>query len=407
MGRQRSPRHATGDHVIPYLRAANVKDGQLLLESLHAMNFTPEEQEKFCLRPGDVLVTEGCGSRNQIGASARWDSQLEGPIAFQNTLIRLRAIDGLSDSRFVYQWARWAYESGAFAAIATGTSIFHLGSKRVAKMPFSPLTLAQQRRVADVLDAVDAVAARTFERSQAILALKSSFLRDAVDRSHPVATKALESLADVQSGVSWKTADELPAEDAAGVGVMGVSNVQRDHVHATGCTWIRRTVQIERRLITPHTILAIRTNGNAERIGNVHLAPAEAVGYTISSFLTAISPHDPNDARYVLSVLQSPRVQAAITAATSGSTGLKNIAVGWIRHVEIPWPEKAQRRLIGETAGALDTAADAYTREERTLRHLRRALSTALFSGAESIPDSYDALLRTISDEVVPVPLAV
>src|SRR5438128_832002 len=73
MGRQRSPKHAQGDHVIPYLRAANIKDGELALESILEMNFAPAEQEKFGLRLGDVLVTEGCGSLAQIGASAQWN----------------------------------------------------------------------------------------------------------------------------------------------------------------------------------------------------------------------------------------------------------------------------------------------------------------------------------------------
>jgi len=105
------------------------------------MNFSPTEQETFTLRPGDVLVTEGCGSLPEVGASARWDGEMDGPICFQNTLLRLRAHADRTEPEFVYQWARWAYESGAFAEIASGTNIFHIGATRAAEMsiPLPPV----------------------------------------------------------------------------------------------------------------------------------------------------------------------------------------------------------------------------------------------------------------------------
>jgi hypothetical protein len=76
LGRQRAPQHVSGEHLLPYIRAANVKDGRLVLDDVLRMNFTPSEQAKYSLRPQDILVTEGCGSRDQIGASAKWAVEL-------------------------------------------------------------------------------------------------------------------------------------------------------------------------------------------------------------------------------------------------------------------------------------------------------------------------------------------
>jgi type I restriction enzyme S subunit len=42
--------------MVKYLRAANVKDGELDLNDVKAMNFSPEEQKLFQLLPGDVLI---------------------------------------------------------------------------------------------------------------------------------------------------------------------------------------------------------------------------------------------------------------------------------------------------------------------------------------------------------------
>lgn len=151
LGRQRSPQHAEGPHMVPYLRAANVKDGELVLDDVLSMNFTPQEQRIFSLRPGDVLVTEGSGSLSTVGASAVWHGEIEGKVCFQNTLLRLRPRPGV-DSRFLGWWARSAFGSGLFASIATGANIHHLSAERVRALPIDLPSLEEQRRIADFLD---------------------------------------------------------------------------------------------------------------------------------------------------------------------------------------------------------------------------------------------------------------
>ena len=186
MGRQRSPEHATGDHLTPYLRAANAKDGHLLLDDILTMNFTPTEQVKFALSPGDVLVTEGCGSLSQVGASARWTGQRPDVVCFQNTLLRLRARPDAVDMSFLYHWARWAFESGSFAAVASGTNIFHIGSQRAEVMAFPLPPLDEQRRVGAQLDALEeaALAAHTYE--ERLAGLRASILSAALTSQNAV-----------------------------------------------------------------------------------------------------------------------------------------------------------------------------------------------------------------------------
>lgn len=261
-------------------------------------------------------------------------------------------------------------------------------------IPLPPIE--EQRRIADLLGSMDLLMDRVRARAGALTELRLRYLGSAFEDVRE-AHCTVGSRAEVQSGVSWGKADELDVGDPDGIGVMGVTNVQRDHVHATGCTWIPRTPQAEKRLIKPHTILTIRTNGNAERIGNVHLAPNEAVGFTISSFLTSITPHDPDEAGYLLRALQSPQVQRAITAATSGSTGLKNIAVTWLRQLEIPWPSPTRRREVATTASAFDVAAAAHAAEEHGLHSLRRALLATLLSGEREIEATYDRFLAEVA----------
>lgn len=155
IGRQRSPKHATGSHLIPYMRAANVKDGNLHLESILEMNFSPSEQRTYGLLEGDVLVTEGCGSPAEIGASAIWQNEIDGIVGFQNTLLRLRSIPGKSDPWFLLAIARWAHRSGVWRTTASGTSILHIGLNRARPLRIPAPDIEIQRRVGDVLHSFD------------------------------------------------------------------------------------------------------------------------------------------------------------------------------------------------------------------------------------------------------------
>ncbi|MGW1138919.1 restriction endonuclease subunit S [Streptomyces zhihengii] len=138
--------------MVKYLRAANVKDGALDLTDVLSMNFTPNEQKTFSLRPGDVLVTEGSGSLRSVGASAVWKGEIGETICFQNTLLRLRPRNGV-DGRYLSWWARSAFGSGVFASVASGANIYHLSAERVRALPVQLPGLEEQRRIADFLDA--------------------------------------------------------------------------------------------------------------------------------------------------------------------------------------------------------------------------------------------------------------
>jgi type I restriction enzyme S subunit len=151
LGRARTPESAEGPTMVPYLRAANVKNGRLELDSVLEMNFTKTEQHKYALRPGDVLVTEGAGSLAAVGANAVWNGEVGGVVCFQNHVLRIRATKR-SDPRFIAWWARHAYESGLFASLATGAQILNLGAENVRRLPVRIPPLDAQRSIAELLD---------------------------------------------------------------------------------------------------------------------------------------------------------------------------------------------------------------------------------------------------------------
>ncbi|WP_298446759.1 restriction endonuclease subunit S, partial [Gordonia sp. (in: high G+C Gram-positive bacteria)] len=104
------------------------------------------------LRPGDVLVTEGSGSRDTVGTSAVWEDEIAAPVCFQNTLIRLRPRAGVTDGSYLAWWARHARLSGQIAAVSSGANILHIGSDGLKRLQIDVPELEEQRRIVDFLD---------------------------------------------------------------------------------------------------------------------------------------------------------------------------------------------------------------------------------------------------------------
>ena len=95
LGRQRSPDKATGEHMRPYLRAANVTWSGLNLSDVKKMNFEPRELEVYALHKDDIVLGEASGSASEVGKPAIWNNEIP-DCCLQNTLIRVRAQAGLA-----------------------------------------------------------------------------------------------------------------------------------------------------------------------------------------------------------------------------------------------------------------------------------------------------------------------
>lgn len=150
LGRARSPDNAAGRNMTPYLRAANVKDGRLALDTILEMNFSPREQQRYALQAGDIMVTEGAGSLAAVGVSAVWGGELSGVVCFQNHLLRVRARPS-TNPQYLAWWMRFAYESGLLASLASGAQILNLGSEEVRNLAVRLPPPTEQASIAEFL----------------------------------------------------------------------------------------------------------------------------------------------------------------------------------------------------------------------------------------------------------------
>lgn len=82
----------TGSSVLrPYLRVANVQDGYLDLTDIKEIEVPTSQVERFCLRNGDVLLTEG-GDFDKLGRGSIWNGEIPDCV-HQNHVFAVRVVD--------------------------------------------------------------------------------------------------------------------------------------------------------------------------------------------------------------------------------------------------------------------------------------------------------------------------
>ncbi len=259
-------------------------------------------------------------------------------------------------------------------------------------LPFP--ALQEQRRIVDVVAALDAVVAA----SESAGAAARSALDVVLDNWHdayagPVVR--LGDLAEMGSGPSWKASDARAVPEPGDRRVLGITNTPSGGSLDLTDTMYVGGLPATTRVLRAGSLLMIRTNGNRTRIGNVYRVPDEAYGCAFSAFQIGIQLHDVQHADFVYWMLRSPRVQQAITDNASGTTGLGNIAIGWLRNAEIPWPSESLRHEVAGLFDSLGQAAAAAQRESRAAQDARAVVLTSLLRGDHHIPPAYDVLLKS------------
>lgn len=136
---------------MPYLRVANVKAEGFALEDVAKIKVTPEEAEKYALKSGELLMTEG-GDRDKLGRGTIWHEEIS-PCLHQNHVFAVTCDE---------HWLLTEYLA-YLAASPVGREYFDLTAKKTTnlastnsntimqfKVPIPPI--AEQREIVQMLD---------------------------------------------------------------------------------------------------------------------------------------------------------------------------------------------------------------------------------------------------------------
>lgn len=134
----------------PYLRVANVQRGHLQMGQIKEVEVPEDEVEKYLLRNGDLLITEG-GDWDKVGRTAIWRDELS-ECLHQNHVFRARAVVSDWEPRWAEMYLNSTSAREYFAGSSkqtTNLASINMTQLRACAFPLPPLG-EQQRIVAKV-----------------------------------------------------------------------------------------------------------------------------------------------------------------------------------------------------------------------------------------------------------------
>lgn len=139
---------------VPYLRVANVQDGFLDLKNVKTIAIKEDELERYRLRVGDVLFTEG-GDIDKLGRGHIWHGDVD-TCVHQNHIFAVRPdLEQLSPEYLSYL-VQSSYGKAYFLRVGHRTT--HLASINRAKLAAFPVLIPpreEQKEIARLIAAVE------------------------------------------------------------------------------------------------------------------------------------------------------------------------------------------------------------------------------------------------------------
>lgn len=139
---------------LPYLRVANVQDGYLDLSHVKFIEVDRADVERYSLKGGDVLMTEG-GDFDKLGRGSVWSGQLA-PCLHQNHVFVVRPHVDKLDPHYLSALSASSYGRSYFMSCAKrSTNLASINSTQLKRFPVLLPPIAEQRRIAELLRVCD------------------------------------------------------------------------------------------------------------------------------------------------------------------------------------------------------------------------------------------------------------
>ena len=158
---------------VPYLCVANVKDGYLDLTSVKSMRVSSVEIDRYGLREGDVLFTEG-GDADKLGRGTVWRNEI--PVCIhQNHIFAVRPNREVLMAEFLSAFATSGFGKRYFLGAAKQTTnLASVNSTQLKQMTLGLPNIQDQGKIVGALSATGiSIVEATIERNNLRL-LKAS-----------------------------------------------------------------------------------------------------------------------------------------------------------------------------------------------------------------------------------------
>jgi type I restriction enzyme S subunit len=138
---------------LPYLRVANVQDGYLDLTEMKTITIRKDEEARYALQEGDVVLTEG-GDFDKLGRGFIWHGPVDRCV-HQNHVFAVRPDTKRISSEFFAYQSQSPYGKAYFLSVAHKTT--NLACINTTKLKAFPVLLPSKEQQKDIVDACQSI----------------------------------------------------------------------------------------------------------------------------------------------------------------------------------------------------------------------------------------------------------
>ncbi|QNI70896.1 restriction endonuclease subunit S [Cyanobium sp. NS01] len=162
---------------VGYLTVVNVLEGRVDFSNLSTAEVKLNEIERYGLREGDILMTEG-GDRDKVGRGSIWLGQVP-RVVCQNHIFRVRlSIDKVLPWFMHYLLQTYSAKRYFFGRAKQSNNLCTINSREMRQFELPTLTTKEQEPWVDRLRAADEVIAAIESQLTAALRVKQSLLQN-------------------------------------------------------------------------------------------------------------------------------------------------------------------------------------------------------------------------------------
>lgn len=367
---------------LPYLRVANVQDGHLNLEEVKTILVERHQVDRYSLRTGDILMTEG-GDFDKLGRGDVWQGQI--PLCLhQNHVFAVRPNPSRLDSAFLAALAASKHGRNYFLSCAKrSTNLASINASQLSKFPVLLPSLSEQKAIARVLGTWDAAAETLEQLIEKSVAQKTWLMRRLLVPSDSRRQKErwtrcqLGDLVSVDQASLPNNTDPNFTFRYISLASVNGGSIKDDLPFVT----FGEAPSRARRVTTPGDILLSTVRPSLQ--GYARVEPQHA-GCIASTGFSVLSAREGADQSYIFQYLYSDDIQRQISALVAGSNypAISSTDVGALL-LNVPPAELQQ--LIGNLLEAHDMEIQALSRQLRLLENEKWALMQQLLSGRRRV----------------------
>jgi len=344
-----------------YLRNPNVRWFDVDLADVQLMPFEEHEDARYGLSPGDVVVCEG----GEAGRAAIWDGRVPN-MKFQKAIHRVRCGPRLNNRYLVHRLMA-DYFSGRLADYYTGATIKHLTGQDLARYRFPLPPVAEQQRIAEILDKADALRAKRCAALGLLDTLTQSIFLDmfgdpATNSKGWPQVSIGDHASKIGSGATPRGGEE--SYKTTGITLIRSMNVRDGAFLRDGLAFIddEQAAQLEGVVVETDDVLLNITGASVARVCR---APADVLPARVNQHVAIVRPTATFNPHFLEQCLLSPSVKERLLKIARAGATREAITKSAIEQFKVIRPP---RELQDQFAARLAAS-------EGTYRQMRTALS--------------------------------